>query len=77
MGLSQNYLARRFKARFGVTLQGYLRNCRMEYAGLLLATTDMPIGQVGACVGLPDPQHFNKQFRAVFGESPSAARHRN
>jgi len=74
VGLSQNYLARRFKKRFGVSMPRYLLQCRMEYAILLLTTTDLPVGQVGVRVGMPDPQHFNKQFRAAYGKSPTSAR---
>ena len=74
VGLSQNYLARRFKERFGVSMPRYLLQRRMEYALLLLTTTDLPVGQVGVRVGMPDPQHFNKQFRAAYGQSPTAAR---
>ena len=74
VGLSQNSLARRFKERFGVSMPRYLLQCRMEYAMLLLTTTDLPVGQVGVRVGMSDPQHFNKQFRAAYGKSPTSAR---
>lgn len=74
VGRSQNYLARQFKMRFGVTMPRYLLDRRMDYAALLLRTTDLPIGEVGRRAGLPDPRHFNKQFRAALGMSPSAYR---
>lgn len=74
VGLSQNYLARRFKQRFGVTIPRYLLQARVEQAHLLLTTTSLPIKDIAARVGLPDPQHFNKQFRRITGASPSAIR---
>lgn len=74
--LSQNYLARRFKQRIGMTMPGYLLHARIERARLLLTTTDLPIKAIAARVGLPDAQHFNKQFRRLTGKSPSAYRAR-
>jgi len=34
------------------------------------------VGEVGALVGLPDPTHFSRRFRARFGVSPSGYRDR-
>lgn len=72
--LSQNYLAKNFRGRMGMTIPRYLLRVRMERAKLLLGTTDLPIKQIAVQVGLPDPQHFNKQFRRMVGKSPSAMR---
>jgi AraC-like DNA-binding protein len=69
--LTQNYLARKFRKRFGVTIQRYILTRRIEYARLLLSSTDAPIARIAQRVGLPDPQHFNKQFRRVMKMSPS------
>jgi len=74
VGLSQNYLARCFRARFGVTIPRYTLMRRVQVARDLLARTGLPIGRIAARVGMHDPQHFNKQFRAVTGVSPSAYR---
>lgn len=73
-GLSQNYLARLFKKRYGVTLTRYHALKRMELARYLLLNSDMKIKEIGARCGLPDPQHFNKLFRRFSGKSPSATR---
>lgn len=74
VGLSRNHLARRFKARFGVTMPRYLLGRRLELAAELLATTNLAIGNVGDRVGIADPQYFNKQFRSQYGLSPSEFR---
>lgn len=74
VGLSQNYLAHRFRERMGITIQKYLLNRRIETAGHLLTTTRMTVKEIGAAVGLPDPQYFNKQFRRMAGKSPMATR---
>lgn len=73
-GVSQNRLAARFRERFGVTVPSYLLARRIERARQLLATTSLPVRAVGAAVGMPDAQHFNKQFRRLVGHPPSAER---
>ena len=72
--LSQNYLARVFRQRYGVTIPHFILIRRVELARHLLATTRASVKQVAAEVGLPDVQHFNKQFRRLVGTSPSAYR---
>jgi AraC-like DNA-binding protein len=72
--LSQNYLAHHFRRRYGFTLQRALLIRRMELAQLLVTTTNLPVKRIGQRVGLPDPQHFNKQFRRLVGLSPTQLR---
>ncbi|MFW5682951.1 MAG: helix-turn-helix domain-containing protein [Phycisphaeraceae bacterium] len=74
--LSQNYLARRFRAHYGQTMQQYQTRHRIARADLLLRTTDQPVKAIASQVGYPDPQHFNKTFRRITGESPSQRRRR-
>jgi AraC-like DNA-binding protein len=74
VGLSQNYLARRFKQRYGMTIQHYLLILRMKHAHELLLSTNLPVKSIGQRVGMADPQYFNKQFRAAFGKSPTEIR---
>lgn len=76
-GLSQNYLARLFRKRTGSTMPGYLLQARIDRARLLLTTTDLPVKNIAASVGLPDAQYFNKQFRRITGRSPTAMRLRS
>ena len=73
-GLSQNYLAKRFRAHYGLTLQAYQARQRIARADLLLRTTDLPVKAVAAQVGYPDPHHFNKTFRRLIGVAPSTRR---
>ncbi len=74
VGLTQNYLARRFRKRFGMTMPRYLLARRIDYSRHLLLNTDLPIHLIAQRVGMPDLQHFNKQFRRLSGASPSAIR---
>ena len=75
-GLSPHYFAARFQKRFGVTVNTYLLNLRLEMARHLLLATDLPIKEVAFECGIPDPQYFNKQFRKSTGVSPSEYRGR-
>lgn len=73
-GWSPDYLARRFREQTGQTIARFILHRRIEHARLLLLTTNLPVKQIGARVGMPDPQYFNKQMRRVLGQSPSALR---
>ena len=73
-GVGANTFARRFKQRHDATLGQYVLLRRIERAKSLLATTTLPVNEIGAAVGIMDPQYFNKQFRRIAGMSPS--RHR-
>lgn len=75
--VTQNYLARTFRLRYGMTMPHFLLTCRIDHAKHLLAHTSLPINKVAARAGMPDVQHFNKQFRKLVGLSPTAYRARN
>ena len=72
--LTQNYLARCFRSRFGMTIPRYLLTRRIDHSCYLLTATNMPVHRVAQRVGLPDAQYFNKQFRRITGQSPSVYR---
>ncbi len=73
-GLSQNYLARAFRRRYGMPVPHFILLRRIELARHLLTTSELTVKQIAHEVGLPDVQHFNKQFRRLAGMSPSAYR---
>ena len=75
-GVSQNYLARRFRANHGLTLQRYILSRRIEFARHLLNVTGMPLKAVAIESGLSNPQYFHRQFRLATGRSPSEERAR-
>lgn len=69
-GLTQNYLAKIFRQNYGMTINQYILERRVEYARTLLSISDLSIKEIGGKVGIPDPQYFNKQFRGIVGISP-------
>ena len=70
-------LSRKFRQEYRMTLIQYLLQRRIGQAKSLLSTTSLTICEVGAAVGIPDPQYFNKQFRKVAGMSPCRYRDNN
>jgi AraC family transcriptional regulator len=75
--ISHNHLTRLFKAQFGVTVEGYIRQRRSERALHLLTNTTMAVKSIAAEVGLPDLHFFNKTIRAATGVSPRQYRERH
>lgn len=69
-GLSHNQFVRRFRTATGTTPAAWLRRERIAYATDLLQHSDLAIQAVGAEVGYPDPQHFNKVMRQETNRSP-------
>jgi AraC-like DNA-binding protein len=74
VGVSQNYLARQFQARHGMTMKRYVLGRRIELARHLLASTRLPIKAVAIESGLGNPQYFHRQFRLITGRNPSEER---
>ena len=57
-----------------MTCLNYLLNLRMDLAKILLTKTELPISEIGARVGFPDPNYFAKIFRRETGVTPSRFR---
>ena len=73
-GVSQNYLAQRFRTRHGMTIQRYLLSRRVELARHLLTVTQLPLKAVAIEAGLGNPQYFHRQYLQATGRSPSQDR---
>lgn len=76
-GYAPYYLSRKFKEETGHSLREYIRARKMEYAALLLATTDDGIQDIMEKIGLSSRSHFSQDFQAVMGMSPAAYRTAN
>lgn len=73
-GMTQPYLARRFRERFGMTMQRYQLACRIDQARHLLTSTDLTVGELARQLGFGDAQHFSKRFVQVVGMTPGRYR---
>ncbi len=72
--LSASQIGRLCVAATGRPLQAEIRHRRAARAVHLLRSTGLRAAQVGALVGWPDPQHFNKLLRRLTGRAPGAWR---
>ncbi|WP_237087973.1 AraC family transcriptional regulator [Paenibacillus bovis] len=73
-GLDRTYLSSLFKARFGMSLQAFMLEYRMNRAVELLYHTDLSVSEVSRSVGYEDPFLFSKMFKKIKGASPRRLR---
>lgn len=69
--LSQGYLSKLFKQRYGCTIQQYLIRRRINVAIHLLQSTRLPIKQIAIMTGFQQLPYFHRQFRMITGETPA------
>lgn len=71
VGLNDFKLKMGFKAVFGTTVFGFLRERRLERALELLQAGEMNVSQVAWTIGYSNLSHFTIKFREKFGMNPS------
>lgn len=74
MGMSRSQINRRIRAITGNSTMGYILQLRMEKAELLLASTDLSIGDVAVQCGFDDAGYFTRVFKQSFHAPPSLYR---
>lgn len=72
--VNPSQLSREFNKNMNCNFRSYLNNVRIEKAKELLATTDIPLADVGNQVGFADQSYFNKIFRKYEGLTPGQYR---
>ena len=73
--VSQVYLRRIFKRKYGLSPSSYVVRERIRSACLLLTDgSDRPISQIAPAVGYTDPLYFSRIFKKQTGMSPSEFR---
>ncbi|HKO63183.1 MAG TPA: helix-turn-helix transcriptional regulator [Pyrinomonadaceae bacterium] len=70
VNLSPWRLAHLFKSETGMSPQRYLTLVRLQKAKDQLETSFLPIQEIGAAVGIPNPSQFTKSFKAAYGMTP-------
>jgi len=68
---TRKVLAHKISVNTGLTVNEYVRTCRLKKAAELLATKKYRINEVGYLVGYSTPSYFTKHFSAQFGMKPS------
>jgi AraC family transcriptional regulator, transcriptional activator of the genes for pyochelin and ferripyochelin receptors len=77
VGLNDYTLKKGFRQMFGTTAFGYLHQCRMEQAKMLLLEQKFSVSRVCQAVGYASRSAFVTAFRKQFGVNPSAYASRN
>jgi transcriptional regulator GlxA family with amidase domain len=74
IGAHRTTLSRVFKERMLLSPGEYLMRIRMQRALSLLKETSLPIAEVAALSGIPDPTYFHRRVRLATGLGPKEFR---
>lgn len=72
--LSREYISRKFKQEFGVTMSDFISRIRIGKAKLLLENSQLRISQIAESVGYQDENYFSKVFKKQEGIRPGEYR---
>ncbi|NMO98097.1 response regulator [Paenibacillus lemnae] len=72
--LSREYISRKFKQEFGMTLSDFLGQLRIGKAKMLLLNPSLRIASVAEMVGYQDEKYFSKVFKKLEGQTPNEYR---
>jgi len=72
--ISERHFARMFKQIYKVTPVSYIFELRMQRACMLLKNTVWSISKISSVCGFNGANYFTRQFRSLFGVTPSEYR---
>ena len=70
VGYSKFYTSTMFHKIYGITIQQYIVNLRIEYAKKLINKTDLSITEIALECGFSSSSNFYSQFTKLIGVSP-------
>lgn len=73
--MNKDYLCRKFKEAYGVSMVTRLHEIRVEHAKKLLRSTDSKITDIAIQIGYNDEKYFIKTFKKCTGMTPNEYRH--
>ncbi len=74
VNLTPAYFSNFFKKNKGESFKSYLSRLRMEYAKKLVQFSDMTMLEICGESGFNDYANFERRFKKIYGESPTAMR---
>jgi AraC family transcriptional regulator, transcriptional activator FtrA len=72
--LSERTLARKFNQALGMSPFDWITRERVNQAKILVETTDLPIGQIAAMVGMGSAESLRRNFSRIVGTSAASYR---
>ncbi|MDD0809591.1 AraC family transcriptional regulator [Curvibacter sp. RS43] len=73
-GVTSFHFIRLFRQALGRTPYQYIQQRRLDKARLMLATSTLPVADIGAAVGFADAAQFSRAFAKHIGMSPTQYR---
>jgi AraC-like DNA-binding protein len=74
VGVHPAYLARAFRANYGLSVGEYGRRLRLAWAAAELAGSETPLAEIASSAGFADQSHFTRVFRRHVGTTPARYR---
>ena len=74
VGYAEYYLSRKFKNEVGYSINDYIKNAKIEYAKLLLSTTQLSIQEVSDSLSFCSRSFFTNTFQKIVGQTPTEYR---
>ncbi|WDI43765.1 AraC family transcriptional regulator [Bremerella sp. P1] len=73
-GMALTTFRREFKLLFRITPVKFLTRLRLHHACTMLNSRTRSVGEIALCCGFNDQNYFTRQFRQVFGMTPTEFR---
>lgn len=70
IGYSKFYTSTIFHKVYGITIQQYISNLRIEYAKKMISKTDLSMTEIALECGFSSSSNFYLQFTKIVGDSP-------
>jgi len=70
-GISQRKISEGISAQFSCNVKTYINKIRITEAQRLLKETKLNISEIAYKVGFSSPNHFNRVFKTITGETPT------
>jgi AraC family transcriptional regulator, arabinose operon regulatory protein len=74
VNLSNSRFRHLFKQKVGVSPLTFVKLMRLERARQLLQTSFLRVKEVAALVGANDMSHFSRDYKRLYGQTPSQTR---
>lgn len=77
VGYTKYYLTRKFKEEVGMSINDYIKNKKIEYAKLLLTTSQESIQDISDKLNFCSRSYFSDTFKKIVGTPPNEYRQQN